>query len=95
MKRGRKPKNSSAGEKIDLPEKLVVITDPPRSGMHEKTIEQLKRLKPRVIIYVSCNPDQLGKDLPKFKQYTVKSVALFDLFPPGPSAGLPPQSPSS
>lgn len=71
-------------KKIELPEKLMVITDPPRSGMHEKTIEQLKRLKPQVIIYVSCNPDQLGRDLPKFKQYTVKSVALFDLFPQTP-----------
>ncbi len=71
-------------KKLELPEKLIVITDPPRSGMHEKTIEQLKRLKPRAIIYVSCNPDQLGKDLTKFKQYTVKSVALFDLFPQTP-----------
>lgn len=71
-------------KKLDLPEGLFVITDPPRSGMHEKTIEQLKRLKPKVIIYVSCNPDQMGKDLPKFKQYTLKSVALFDLFPQTP-----------
>jgi len=71
-------------KKIELPEALMVITNPPRSGMHEKTIEQLKRLKPKVIIYVSCNPDQLGKDLPKFKQYTVKSVTLFDLFPQTP-----------
>jgi 23S rRNA (uracil-5-)-methyltransferase RumA len=68
-------------KKIDLPEKLFVITDPPRSGMNEKTIEQIKKLKPKVIIYISCNPDQMGKDLPKFKAYSVKSVALFDLFP--------------
>ncbi|MFH0820257.1 MAG: 23S rRNA (uracil(1939)-C(5))-methyltransferase RlmD [Candidatus Peregrinibacteria bacterium] len=60
---------------------LYVINDPPRSGMHEKTIEELKRLKPKVMIYVSCNAEQLGKDLPKFKDYKLKSAALFDLFP--------------
>jgi hypothetical protein len=50
-----------------LPDKdLFVITDPPRSGMHPKTIEQLNKLRPKIIIYISCNIEQLGKDLPKF-----------------------------
>jgi len=73
-------------KKVDLPsgDKLFVITDPPRSGMHPKTIEQLNRLKPRVIVYISCNVDQLGKDLLKFKDYELKSVAMFDLFPQTP-----------
>lgn len=60
---------------------LYVITDPPRSGMHEKTIQHLRELKPEVIVYISCNIEQLGKDIPKFKGYKVKSAALFDLFP--------------
>jgi len=68
-------------KKLKIPEKLFVITDPPRSGMHPKTILQLKILKPKVIIYVSCNIHQLAKDLDKFKNYEIKSVALFDLFP--------------
>ncbi|MBI4447552.1 23S rRNA (uracil(1939)-C(5))-methyltransferase RlmD [Candidatus Woesearchaeota archaeon] len=68
-------------KKVELPQPLFVITDPPRSGMHQKTIEQLKKLKPEVIIYISCNIQQLGKDLQKFKNYEIKSVALFDLFP--------------
>jgi tRNA/tmRNA/rRNA uracil-C5-methylase (TrmA/RlmC/RlmD family) len=38
-------------------------------------------LKPQVIIYVSCNVQQLAKDLAKFKDYTIKSAAMFDLFP--------------
>ncbi|MFH0869640.1 MAG: 23S rRNA (uracil(1939)-C(5))-methyltransferase RlmD [archaeon] len=71
-------------KKLDFPAELFVITDPPRSGMHEKTIEQLKKLKPQVIVYVSCNVVQLGKDLPKFKSYRIKSAALFDLFPQTP-----------
>lgn len=69
---------------VDLPQPLFVITDPPRSGMDPKTIEQLKKLQPKVIIYVSCNVEQLAKDIPKFKDYKVKSAALFDLFPQTP-----------
>lgn len=58
-----------------------VITDPPRSGMSEKAIEQIKHLKPKAIIYISCNPAQLAKDLKKFRQYELKTLALFDMFP--------------
>jgi 23S rRNA (uracil1939-C5)-methyltransferase len=68
-------------KKLDLPKDLFVITDPPRSGMHQKTIERLKSLEPKMIIYVSCNYEQLGKELPKFKNYAIRSAALFDLFP--------------
>lgn len=72
-------------KKVNLPDKdLFVITDPPRSGMHPKTIEQLNKLRPKVIIYISCNIEQLGKDLPKFKEYELKSSAMFDLFPHTP-----------
>jgi len=71
-------------KKVELPEKLFVITDPPRSGMHPKTMEQLKKLKPKTIIYISCNIQQLGKDLDKFKEYEIKSAAMFDLFPQTP-----------
>lgn len=67
--------------KLNLSGHLFVITDPPRVGMDQKTIEQLNKLKSEVIVYVSCNPEQLGKDLLKFKDYYVRSVALFDLFP--------------
>ena len=58
-----------------------IITDPPRSGMAEKAIEQIKRLKPKAIIYISCNPIQLAKDLKKFRSYELLSIALFDMFP--------------
>jgi 23S rRNA (uracil-5-)-methyltransferase RumA len=70
--------------RLELKQPLFVITDPPRSGMDEKTIIELKRLKPKLIIYISCNIDQLGKDIPKFKNYKIKSAAMFDLFPQTP-----------
>ena len=68
-------------KKIQFKNDLFVITDPPRSGMDMKTIEALKRLKPGLILYISCNPFQLKKDILKFKDYQIKSAAMFDMFP--------------
>ncbi|MDO8655934.1 MAG: 23S rRNA (uracil(1939)-C(5))-methyltransferase RlmD [Nanoarchaeota archaeon] len=68
-------------KKLSFPKPLFVITDPPRTGMHSKTIDQLNVLQPEVIIYISCNVAQLEKELPKLKNYSIKSAALFDLFP--------------
>ena len=69
-------------KQVKLPSKdLYVITDPPRTGMSEETVIELKKLKPKVMIYISCNVEQLGKDLPKFKDYKIRSAAIFDLFP--------------
>ncbi len=70
--------------KLQLSSPLYVITDPPRSGMDERVIRQLNELKPEVLVYISCNHLQLGKDLLKLKSYEVKSMALFDLFPQTP-----------
>ncbi|MFH1069040.1 MAG: hypothetical protein V1794_05395 [Candidatus Glassbacteria bacterium] len=69
---------------VSLAGPLTVITDPPRSGMNPKTITELIRLRPELLIYVSCNVKQLGIDLEKFKGYRVKSAALFDFFPHTP-----------
>jgi len=60
---------------------LYIIVDPPRSGMDQKTIETINKLQPKSIIYISCNPLQLKKDLLKFKSYQIKNAALFDFFP--------------
>ncbi|MDP3727965.1 MAG: 23S rRNA (uracil(1939)-C(5))-methyltransferase RlmD [bacterium] len=67
--------------RLEWKKPLFVITDPPRTGMDQKTITVLNQQKPECIIYISCNPQQLAKDLPKFRDYEIKSVALFDLFP--------------
>jgi len=52
--------------------------------MHPKAILELNEHKPKVIIYVSCNVEQLSKEIPRFKNYSVKSAAMFDLFPQTP-----------
>ncbi|MBT5023115.1 23S rRNA (uracil(1939)-C(5))-methyltransferase RlmD [Candidatus Woesearchaeota archaeon] len=70
--------------RLDAPEKLIILTDPPRSGMHPKTVEHLNKLNPELLIYVSCNMKQLARDLPKFKNHKIKSLAIFDFFPQTP-----------
>ena len=69
---------------FDREQKLFVITDPPRSGMHPKTILRLNELRPEAIIYVSCNVEQLGGDLARFDGFRIKSAAMFDFFPQTP-----------
>ncbi|HLD05338.1 MAG TPA: 23S rRNA (uracil(1939)-C(5))-methyltransferase RlmD [Candidatus Nanoarchaeia archaeon] len=71
-------------KKVELGKPLFVITDPPRTGMHPKTIQRLNELEPEVIIYISCNVQQLTKELPRLKEYVIKSAAMFDLFPQTP-----------
>ena len=76
--------DASKLSQLPLGKPLYVITDPPRTGMHPKTIAALNSLSPEVIIYVSCNIQQTKKELLKFPDYSVKSAALFDFFPQTP-----------
>jgi len=61
----------------------VVILDPPRGGTHPKTVKHLLHLAPPKIIYVSCNPAVLARDLQILcdKTYTLKIVQPVDMFP--------------
>ncbi|MCR5627409.1 MAG: 23S rRNA (uracil(1939)-C(5))-methyltransferase RlmD [Lachnospiraceae bacterium] len=62
----------------------VVLLDPPRAGVGDALIETLKRVKPSRIVYVSCNPFSLERDLKKFTEdgeYTVKAITPYDMFP--------------
>ena len=60
----------------------VVITDPPRAGMHEKVIEQLLEMQPRKIVYVSCNPATQARDLEMLSpKYSVARIQPVDMFP--------------
>ena len=61
----------------------VVIVDPPRKGLNADAIEALARFSPRRIVYVSCDPATLGRDVAPLKErgYTVKNALAADLFP--------------
>lgn len=72
-------KDLSSGVKEDfIPD--TVIVDPPRSGIDKKTILWLKNIKPQKIIYVSCDPNTLVRDLKILDEYNIKSLDLFDMF---------------
>jgi len=60
----------------------VIIMDPPRSGLDPKTLDLLLRKVVNKLVYVSCNPSTLGKNLKELsKKYKVHSVTPFDMFP--------------
>ena len=61
----------------------VVVVDPPRKGLNADTIEALHRMAPKRIVYVSCDPATLARDVALLKQhgYTLKTAAAADLFP--------------
>ena len=61
----------------------VVVVDPPRKGLNADTIEALSRFAPRRIVYVSCDPATLARDVALLKErgYSVKNAMAADLFP--------------
>jgi len=61
----------------------VVIVDPPRAGLDEQVIQALLGMTPDQIIYVSCDPTTLARDLRKFVDagYILQKIQPFDLFP--------------
>lgn len=60
----------------------VIITDPPRAGMHEDVIKTILRARPERIVYVSCNPATQARDLQLLDaDYKVTRVQPVDMFP--------------
>ena len=61
----------------------IVILDPPRAGCDERLVRFVSSLKPKRIVYISCNPKTLARDVAVFRQcgYDTDTVYPFDLFP--------------
>ena len=66
------------GEKAD-----VVFMDPPRSGSSKKFINSMLKMSPETIVYISCNPETLARDLAFITKggYKVKKITPVDMFP--------------
>ncbi len=63
----------------------VIITDPPRAGMHPDVVKTILRAQPQRIVYVSCNPATQARDLQELDaDYRVKEVQPVDMFPHTP-----------
>jgi len=59
-----------------------IITDPPRSGMHPDVVKRLRELAVPRLVYVSCNPSTMARDLKKLKEtYHVEMIQPVDMFP--------------
>lgn len=60
----------------------VIITDPPRAGMHKDVVGAIQTLAPEKIVYVSCNPATQARDIALLSDtYTVKEIQPVDMFP--------------
>lgn len=60
----------------------VIVTDPPRAGMHEKVVHQILKIAPEKIVYVSCNPATQARDLAIMaSDYRIEKVQPVDMFP--------------
>lgn len=61
----------------------VIVTDPPRAGMHPKALKTMVRLQPETIVYVSCNPANLARDAKEICSagYRLEKVQPVDMFP--------------
>lgn len=71
---------ASALSKINL-KSMSVVVDPPRSGLDDAMIRQLLKNTPQQLVYVSCNPSTLAKNLGELKKrFTIESIKAFDVF---------------
>ncbi|MCR5743980.1 MAG: 23S rRNA (uracil(1939)-C(5))-methyltransferase RlmD [Lachnospiraceae bacterium] len=69
---------AAEGEHVD-----VVFMDPPRSGSTEQFMDSVAVLRPDRVVYISCNPETLARDIKYFRTigYKAKTVTPFDMFP--------------
>lgn len=59
----------------------VVLLNPPRVGVHERVTAALAALPPRAIVYVSCDPGTLARDVARLPSFRIASLRAFDMFP--------------
>ena len=60
----------------------VVMVDPPRKGLDNKSIDNIMKIHPKKMVYISCNPATLVRDLAKFEElYEIKNIKPVDMFP--------------
>lgn len=60
----------------------VIITDPPRAGMHEDVVRVILKAAPKKVVYVSCNPATQARDLAMMMDdYEIRSIQPVDMFP--------------
>ena len=76
--------DSDVMDNIEKP--TTIIVDPPRPGLHPNTVKNLIKLSPEKIIYVSCNPATMARDIEMLvnEKYMIKELQPIDMFPHTP-----------
>jgi 23S rRNA (uracil1939-C5)-methyltransferase len=64
-----------------LHEPNLVIVNPPRTGLDQRVSTELNRLGPRRVVYISCDPATLARDLQRLERFRIALIQAFDLFP--------------
>jgi 23S rRNA (uracil1939-C5)-methyltransferase len=60
----------------------IIMIDPPRKGLDNKSIDNILKIKPKKLVYISCNPATLVRDLAAFEEkYEIKKIKPVDMFP--------------
>lgn len=60
----------------------VIFVDPPRKGLDEKTVQNIIKVSPKKVVYISCNPATLARDLKKLEEdYKIEEIQPVDMFP--------------
>ena len=68
---------AKTSEKMD-----VVFVDPPRKGCDDRFLSSIMKLAPKKIVYISCNPSTVARDLGVLKEkYETKTIQPIDMFP--------------
>ena len=71
-----------ASEEDEKPD--VVFMDPPRAGSDKKFLSSLIKMSPKTVVYISCNPETMARDLYYLTQnstYKVRKIQPVDMFP--------------
>jgi 23S rRNA (uracil1939-C5)-methyltransferase len=77
-------RENTEAKRLEAPD--VVVVDPPRAGLHTKTIEDMLEKSPKRIVYVSCNPASQARDVALLcnEKYELKKLRPVDMFPHTP-----------
>jgi len=65
----------------DITDPDCVIVDPPRKGLSKKAINKILNISPKRLIYISCNPATMARDLNEMQGYVIKDISAVDMFP--------------
>ena len=62
---------------------IIVVVDPPRKGMSEEAVKAVASMEPERIVYVSCGPETLARDILRFQElgYSLQEATAVDMFP--------------